>query len=174
MPSVGPTRETHVSVVYDSDSGGFGGPGDMNGPLVGTVAYKEPGGNLNIKIDIEFAQPGTKYQVFLVGGPSHALGTGFITIGTLATDAVGAGSGTFTVAHATLLAAPFGPGYRTDHLDLLQGAGDLQKGLLTAGAINYFVCRETGQPGHAAAEAHKGAVGKGDPLGETANAPGKK
>src|SRR5260370_190647 len=134
MPLVGPIRETHVSVVYDSDSGGFGGPADMNGPLIGAVAYTEPGGNLTIKIDIEFAKPGTKYEVLLVRGPSHALGAGFITIGTLATNGVGAGSGTFTVAHATLMAPPFGPGYRNDHLDLLQAAGDLHKGLLTAGA----------------------------------------
>jgi hypothetical protein len=172
MPKVGPIRETHVPLVYDTDSGGFGGPLDMDGPLIGMVAYTEPGGNLNIKIDIEFGQPGTKYEVFLVSGPAHALATGFIAIGTLVTNGAGAGSGAFTVAHATLLAPPFGPGYRNDHIDLMRGVGDLQKGGLTAGAINYFVCREVGQPGHAAAEVHKGAIGKGDPHGEKVHEPG--
>ena len=31
MPIVGPITETRVPIVYDSDTGGFGGPGDMNG-----------------------------------------------------------------------------------------------------------------------------------------------
>jgi hypothetical protein len=101
-----------------------------------------------------------------VGGPSHATATGFIGIGALITNAVGAGSAAFTVAHGTLLAPPFGPGYRTDHIDLLHRVGDLSRGFLTAGAINYFVCREKDQPGHptlSISEAHKGAVGEGDP-----------
>src|SRR4029453_8527317 len=142
MPVVGPIPETHVPLIYDTDAGGFGGPGDMNGPQIGTVAYSEPGDNLHVKVNIEFAQPNTSYEVFLVGGPAHAMATGFLGIGTLLTDALGAGAGAFTVPHATLLAAPFGPGYRTDHIDLLHGVGDLSRGSLTAGAINYFVCRE--------------------------------
>jgi hypothetical protein len=44
------------------------------------------------------------------------------------------------VPHATLIVPPFGPGYRTDHIDLLHGVGDLSRGAITAGAINYFVC----------------------------------
>ena len=170
MPTVGPITETHVPVVYDTDAGGFGGPGDMTGPQIGLIAYSEPGDNLQVKITIEFGQPSTSYDVFLVGGPSHAMASGFIAIGTLITDAMGAGGGGFTVPHATLLAPPFGPGYRTDHIDLLHGVGDLSRGSLTAGAINYFVCREKEQPGHPgikvkAAEAFKGARGQGDPHG---------
>jgi hypothetical protein len=107
--------------------------------------------------------------VFLVGGPAHASATGYIVVGTLATNPVGAGTGAYTVPHATLLAAPFGPGYRTDHIDLLKGVGDESRGCLAAGAINYFVCREKDQPGHPGiqlAEAKIGASGKGDPLGD--------
>ncbi len=174
MPTVGPRPETRVQLIYDTDSGGFGGPGDMNGPEIGEVLFGEPGGNLHIRINVEFGQPNTTYEVFLVGGPSHAMSTGFLTIGTLVTNAVGAGSGAFTVSHGTLLTAPFGPGYRNDHLDLLHKAGDLSRGVLAAGAINYFVCREKDQPGHdqiKAAETHKGAIGQGDPGGATKGAP---
>jgi hypothetical protein len=139
----------------------------MDGPQIGMVAYSEPGGNLHIEINIQFGQPSTKYEVFLVGGPAHSLATGFRVIGTLATNAAGTGNGVFGVAHATLLAAPFGPGYRTDHIDLLQNVGDLSRGCLTAGAINYVVCRETGQPapaGFKLLETVKGEPGAGDPL----------
>jgi|SRR5215471_1164399 len=168
---VGPTPETHVPVVFDSDTNGFGGPLDMNGPEVGMIAYSEPGGNLHIKLNVEFAYPATTYEVFLVGGPAHNVSTGFVTIGTLITDAVGAGAGAYTVAHATLLAAPFGPGYRTDHVDILHAVGDLSKGTLTAGAINYFVCREGNQHGAAnfkIAETVRGGAQQGDPHGSKA------
>jgi hypothetical protein len=168
MPTVGPTPETHVIVIYDTDAGGFGGPGDMNGPPIGQLSYSEPSDNLHVKINIEFAQPNTSYEVFLVAGPSHAMAAGFIGIGTLITDAVGAGAAAFTIPHGTLLAAPFGPGYRTDHIDLLHAVGDLSRGSLTAGAINYFVCREKDQPGHPGLkvpEAQKGVSGQGDPHG---------
>ncbi len=173
MPIVGPQTETQVPVVYDTDSGGFGGPLDMNGPQIGVTAYSEPGDNLHIKLTIEFGQPNTRYEVFLVAGPSHAAATGFIAIGTLSTNAQGAGAAAITVPQATLLAAPFGAGYRTDHLDLLKGLGDESRGALTAGAINYFVCREKEQPSHGAqlVEATIGASGKGDPLGDKARHP---
>ena len=170
MPKVGPQKETQVPMVYDTDSGGFGGPGDMTGPQIGLTAYSEPGDNLHINLTIEFGQPSTRYEVFLTGGPSHALATGFIAIGTVSTNAAGSGAGAFLVPHATLLAPPFGPGYRTDHIDLLRGVGDLSKGVLTAGAINYFVCGEK-QPtpgGAPLPEAKIGAPSKGDPLGEKA------
>ncbi|PYP83554.1 MAG: hypothetical protein DMG65_24140 [Candidatus Angelobacter sp. Gp1-AA117] len=166
---VGPMPETQVPVVFDSDTNGFGGPLDMIGPQVGLIAYSEPGGNLHIRVNIEFAFPSTTYEVFLVGGPAHNVSTGFIVIGTLVTDAVGSGSGSYTVGHATLLAAPFGPGYRTDHIDLLHAVGDLSKGTLTAGAINYFVCREANQTGAAGlklAETVRGKAQSGDPHGE--------
>jgi hypothetical protein len=168
---VGPIAETNVPVIYDTDAGGFGGPLDMNGPQVGVAAYSEPGDNLHVKINVEFGQPSTSYEVFLVGGPAHAMATGFISIGTLVTNPVGSGAGVFTVPHATLIAPPFGPGYRTDHIDLLHGAGDLSRGCITAGAINYFVCpgkEIPGTPGQKMPPANLGAVGQGDPRGTKA------
>jgi hypothetical protein len=167
MPKVGPIKENRVAAVYDNDAGGFGGSLDMDGPEVGLVAYSEPGDNLHLEIKVEFGQPSTSYEVFLVGGPAHSMATGYIAIGTLSTNAAGAGSGIFTVAHTTLLSSPFGPGYRTDHIDLLKGVGDLSKGCVTAGEINYFVCREKEQPlphGFTLKETVKGKAGEGDPL----------
>jgi hypothetical protein len=170
MPIVGPIKETHVPLVYDGDDRGLGGPIDMNGPQIGITAYSAPGDNLHLQINVEFALPSTKYEVFLTAGPSHALASGFIGIGVLTTNGVGAGVGTFTVPHATLLAAPFGAGYRTDHIDLLRAAGNLAGGVLVTGAVNYFVCSQREKdggdhPGIAAFEAHKGKIGKGDAVG---------
>jgi hypothetical protein len=139
MPVVGPIKDTRVLVVYDTDSAGFGGPLDMNGPAVGNLAYAQPGGNLALRISIEFGQPNTKYQVFLVCGPAHSAACGFITIGVLVTNAVGAGAGGFNIPAPVLEAAPFGPGFRNDHVDLL--GSDPRRSSLTAGAINYFVCK---------------------------------
>jgi len=170
MPIVGAIKETNVPIVYDSDSRGLGGPSDMNGPQIGITAYSEPSDNLHLQINVEFALPSTRYEVFLVAGPSHALASGFIGVGVLTTNGAGAGVGTFTVPHATLLTAPFGAGYRTDHIDMLRAAGDLTAGFLVTGAVNYFVCSQcekggADHPGIAAFEAHKGVVGKADPAG---------
>jgi hypothetical protein len=139
----------------------------MDGPQIGMMAYSEPGGNLHIEINIQFGQPSTKYEVFLVGGPSHGLAEGFRVIGVRATNAAGTGNGACSVSHATLLSPPYGPGYRTDHIDLLQNVGDLSRGRLTAGAINYFVCREGGQTVRGEfkfVETLKGEAGAGYPL----------
>lgn len=167
-PPVGPIKETHVLLAYDTDSGGFGGPLDMRGPLVGEVTYTQPTGNLAIRINLEFGQPNTKYQVFLVCGPAHAAACGFITIGVLATNAVGSGAVAINVPAAVLQGAPFGPGFRTDHVDLLGAVGNLKAGAITAGAINYFVCRRL--PGVAAAKIPRGMESPraGDPLGTKA------
>ena len=112
MTVVGPNTATQVPVVYDSDNNGFGGPADMAGPEIGQVIYSQPGDNLQVQINLDFGQPNTTYQVFLVCGPAHALGCGFTVIGTLTTDATGAGTTGITVAVAVLQAAPYGPGYR--------------------------------------------------------------
>ena len=167
MPVVGPIKETVVPVVYDTDSGGFGGPSDMRGPEIGAVSYSQPGGNLLIKIKLEFGQPNTKYQVFLVCGPAHNASCGFITIGVVATDAAGAGAVNVTVPAPVLENAPFGPGFRNDHIDLLRGVGDINKGVLTAGAINYFVCRRPAGATAAAKPIPKEMqkVSEGDPGG---------
>jgi len=175
MPTVGPIKETNVLAVYDSDSGGFGGPIDMRGPEIGSVSYSQPGGNLLLKIKITFGQPSTTYRVFLTCGPAHNLACGFVTIGNLVTNAAGAGASAITVPAAVLEASPFGPGFRNDHLDLLRGAGDLTKGVLTAGAINYFVCRRP-QGAKAAAPVPRlmAETQAGDPLGAKSMAKAKK
>jgi hypothetical protein len=162
MPLVGPIKDTNVPIVYDTDSGGFGGPLDMRGPEIGNVRYAQPGGNLALRITLEFGQPNTKYQVFLVCGAAHSASCGFTVIGSLATNAAGAGAAGITVPVAVLQNPPYGPGFRNDHIDLLAGVGNLSKGGLTAGAINYFVCKDkVGAPQAASAS----AIQPGDPLG---------
>jgi hypothetical protein len=165
MTVVGPKTETQVTVVYDTDNRGFGGPLDMDGPEIGRVLYSQPGDNLHLQIILDFALPNTKYEVFLVCGPAHALACGFRVIGVLATNAAGAGATTITVPFAALEIPPFGPGYRTDHIDLLAGAGNANAGVLTAGAINYFVCRREGFQEAEQAESTTASTGSGDPMG---------
>jgi hypothetical protein len=162
---VGPQPSTTVPLIYDTDSAGFGGPYDMTGPLIGNVSYRQSGASaLEMTITVDFGQPNTTYDVFLVCGPAHALACGFTTIGTLTTDPVGAASTSIAVSLGVLLNPPFGPGYRTDHLDLLAGGG-----ALVAGAINYFVCRRQHGVGEEEAEAsaeqaEAARTGEGDPL----------
>ncbi|HEX6731474.1 MAG TPA: hypothetical protein VF074_15725, partial [Pyrinomonadaceae bacterium] len=100
--------------------------------------------------------------------PAHSAACGFITIGTLATNAVGAGGAGFNVPVAVLQSPPFGPGFRNDHIDLLVGVGNLKAGGITAGAINYFVCKRA--PGAAEPAIPKGMekARAGDPWGEKA------
>jgi hypothetical protein len=167
-PPVGPIKETHVLLAYDTDAGGLGGPLDMRGPLVGEVLYVQPGGNLGIRINLEFGQPNTKYEVYLVCGPAHAAACGFITIGVLATNAAGAGVAGFNVPAGVLQGAPFGPGFRNDHIDLLAGVGNLKGGCITAGAINYFVCKRAAGAAEAAVPKGMEKARAGDPLGEKA------
>jgi hypothetical protein len=165
MPTVGPQTFTNVPIVYDSDSNGLGGPLDMNGPEIGRVRYSRDGaGGLQVRIELEFGHPNTSYTVFLVCGPSHGLACGFTAIDTLVTNALGTGASGTTVPVAALQAPPFGPGYRTDHIDLLDGVGNLAQGALTAGAINYFVCTKEGTP-PPREEARRVTSGEGDPLG---------
>jgi len=143
---------------------------DITGPAIGSVSYhQDAADDLSLTITVEFGQPSTVYRVFLVCGPSHASGCGFRDIGPVATNVVGQGNTTIVVPFPVLRAPPFGPGYRTDHLDLLVGAGDLSKGVLTAGALNYFVCRErVGAQAAQPTEAERQSA-TGDPLGAMAS-----
>src|SRR6478736_283101 len=154
---VGPQVKTSVLMVYDNDTNGFGGSLDMVGPEIGTINYRQNSvGALTIFPHTDFAQPNTTYQIFLVCGASHALACGFISQGTLTTNATGLGNASVTFSLATLQAAPFGCGYRTDHIDLIGGA---LSSSLAAGAINYFVpCA----PGTAPTM----PTGQGDPTGK--------
>jgi hypothetical protein len=140
MPTVGPITTTTVPIVYDTDGNNLGGPADMTGPVVGNVTYRqEPDGSLVLELRLEIAQPSTSYTVYLVCGPSHDLVCGFVSLGTLSTDAVGSGSIAFTVPLADLQNPPFGAGYRNDHIDLVADGVPFFSAVV-AGAINYFVC----------------------------------
>jgi len=156
-PTAGKT--TIVNLVYDTDANGLGGPLDMVGPTIGSVEYAQAtDGSLRIQVAITFGFPNTTYQVFLVCGFIHDEACDFIAIGTVITDGAGTGrSTTLMVPVTTLQGPPFGPGYRTDHIDLLVGEGDVTRGVLAAGRINYFV------PGPA----------RRDPTGERPSAPGE-
>jgi hypothetical protein len=151
-------RYTQVDLRYDSDNNGLGGAADMLGAKVGVVQYvQHSDGLLRLTVIVTFGAPLTTYRIFLVCGPSHDLACGFVDLGPLTTDAAGMGQ-----AAVDNVGAPFGTGYRNDHVDLLQGEGDLSKGILAAGAINYF------QPpieaaAAAAAASVAGAVKPGDP-----------
>src|SRR6266576_2649966 len=108
----------------------------MIGPDIGRVNYSQSSvGALTLSPHTDFAQPNTTYQIFLVCGASHALACGFVSKGTLTTNATGLGNVSVTFPLATLQAAPFGCGYRTDHIDLIGGP---LGSVLAAGAINYF------------------------------------
>jgi hypothetical protein len=160
---VGPMTSTSVPLVFDTDAVGFGGPGDMVGPVVGSVRYAQSNSSeLELGISVDFGRPSTTYEIFLTCGPAHDLGCGWILIGSLVTDGVGSGSTTILVALGMLLTAPFGPGYRTDHVDLVAVPGDPSGSVLTAGALNYFVCRREEV---VIEERHEGRTGEGDPLG---------
>lgn len=140
VTTLGPQMSTRVLMVYDSDNNGLGGPSDMAGPRMGFTFYAQNTlGGLGLAETLVYAWPNTTYHVFLTCGPSHAMACGFIDLGTVTTNANGRGTTSKSVPLATLRTAPFGCGYRTDHVDLLQTAGDLSKGFLTSGAINYFV-----------------------------------
>jgi len=154
---VGPVTATSVLMVYDSDGNGLGGSADMVGSEIGTVKYRQNSvGTLTLTLHTDFAQPNTSYDISLTCGPSHALACGFLTQGTLTTNATGVGNATDTFSLATLQAAPFGCGFRTDHVDLIGGS---LGSVLTAGAINYFVPCATGA-------APTMPTGHGDPTGK--------
>ena len=160
MSIVGPQTFTQVPLVIDADP--IGGQINMDGPVVGNIQYHQSAGDaLELKITLEYGKDSKKYEVFLVDGPSHALATGFITIGALSTDANGAGSATLTVPLAALVAAPFHTGYLTCHVDMLASVGVLSAGSFTAGAINFFVCG--GQRNLTTEEAVRFKVMSGEP-----------
>jgi hypothetical protein len=139
---VGPVTVTSVLMVYDSDGNGLGGSADMVGSEIGTVKYRQNSlGSLILTLHTDFAQPNTTYDISLTCGPSHALACGFLTQGTLTTNGTGVGNASDTFSIATLRGAPFGCGFRTDHVDLIGGP---LGSVLTAGAINYFVPCATG------------------------------
>lgn len=143
------TPNTKLNMIQDSAGcGGAGQPAcgaadsDMAGPTgFGFVNFNQDDeGNLRVVVSLKDATPNTTYEIFLVCGPTHALACGFITIGFLTTNVQGNGnSGAIIVDVTTLQAAPFGSGARTDHIDLLQGVGDLSAGFYVVTPVAYTV-----------------------------------
>jgi hypothetical protein len=163
MTTVGPQTYTEVPLVIDASP--IGGVLNMDGPVVGAVRYHQtPGDALVIEVDLAYGEDSETLEAFLVDGPSHALATGFITIGLLKTDSVGKGTATYTVPAGALEIAPFHHGYLTCHLDFLRGLGDLSGGIFTAGALNFFVCQ--GQRKLVGEEATRFQVHMGEPCGD--------
>ena len=173
---VGPVTSTTVPLVYDSDTRGVGGPVDMTGPVIGSLSYRQSNtGDLELAITLDFAQANITYEIVLTCGPSHALSCGFVSVGQLTTNAAGSGAVTITVPTAVLLSGPFGPGYRTDHLDMINPATGLVTGGLTAGAVNYLVCRRAiaAAEDEAQAQTPQAFTGEGDPLDTLATTTGQ-
>ena len=139
---VGPITRTNVRLIYDADRRGLGGDYDMVGPVIGKLLYSQTDqGALKATVNINFAQPNTRYRIFLWDAPSHELAEDRYLMGAVTTDGLGRGSANVTAPLTVLRSWEFGPGYRTDHIDLW---GPPAPGLnftssLVAGAVNYFV-----------------------------------
>jgi hypothetical protein len=100
-------------------------PIDSSGPTgFGFVNYnKDAAGDLRVVAALKNAAPNTTYHIFLVCGPTHDTGCGFVDIGTLATNGQGTGA-----SGAIIVSAPPFVGGPDDHIDLLKGVGDLSGG----------------------------------------------
>ena len=115
---------------------------DMAGPIgFGFVNHNQnENGDLRVVVALKNATPNTTYTIYLVCGPTHHTACAHTSIGTLTTNVHGnADSGAMPVPVATLQAFPYGPGARTDHVDVMRGLGDLTAGLYAAAGINYVV-----------------------------------
>jgi hypothetical protein len=131
------TPNTKVDLVQDQGPGGTGTL-DMDGPTgYGFVNFnQDENGTLRVTVAIKNAEPYANYTVYLTCGPTHAAACGFIVIGNITTNGQGNGnSDSIYVDLATLQAAPFGSGERTDHIDIGGTSGDW----LVAGGIDYSV-----------------------------------
>jgi hypothetical protein len=135
------TPNTKLDLVQDCSTN-CPEPVDMQGPTgFGFINYNQDSeGNLRAVTSLKNADPNTTYHIFLVCGPTHATACGFIDIGTLTTDDQGNGnSGAIVIPVGTLQTAPFGSGARTDHIDLIGGAGNLSNGVYATSNVNYMI-----------------------------------
>ena len=132
---------TKVDLIQDVASGGVGVV-DMDGPTgFGFVNFnQDANGDLRLTVSIKNAEPDTTYAgAFLVCGPTHALGCGWIDVGDLTTNGQGNGNATMVLSVETLQDSPFGSGSRTDHFDLMKDTGDSSAGIYVASGIDYIV-----------------------------------
>ncbi|PIY79675.1 MAG: hypothetical protein COY81_01400 [Candidatus Pacebacteria bacterium CG_4_10_14_0_8_um_filter_43_12] len=121
------TANTKLDLIQDASAGG-GELIDMIGPTgFGFINFNQnASGDLRLVVSLKGAEPDITYSgVFLVCGPTHALGCGFIDVGELTTNGQGNGNATMWLEAATLQDSPFGPGARTDHFDMIGPAGDV-------------------------------------------------
>lgn len=129
-----------VPIVYDTQlakAAPFGGPLDMNGPVVGTLTSTTTSTALNLNVVVNWGQPRSTYRVYMNCGATHATSTCFAQIGTLTVSKTGSGTGNYSIPLATLRCAPFGAGARTDHVDLISSQN--VDSSLAAGPIAYTV-----------------------------------
>ena len=131
------TPNVKLEFVQDVATGGVGAV-DMQGPTgFGFVNYNQDEyGNLRINAVLKNAEPYTIYHLYLTGGATHDTATGWIDAGILTTNVVGNGAVEVIIDFDNLLVAPF-YGSGVAHLDLLQGVGDLSKGLYVVSPIEY-------------------------------------
>jgi hypothetical protein len=129
-----------TNLVYDTQSkkgAPFGGPADMNGPVVGKVTSSVTASALVLEVDIDYGQPRSTYTLFLNCGPTHATATCNGRLGTIAVNKLGQALVTFSVQFSSLRCTAFGTGARNDHLDLV--GSDAAGSTLVAGPITYTI-----------------------------------
>lgn len=134
------SAEGPVPLVYDTQlakAAPFGGPLDMNGPVVGTVTSSTTTTALNLNVAVNWGQPRSTYRVYINCGATHATSTCFAQIGTLTVTKTGSGTGNYSIPFTTLRCAPFGAGARTDHVDLISSQN--VQSSLAAGPVTYTV-----------------------------------
>lgn len=136
----GATANTKLDLIQDCSTGCPQAP-DMMGPTgFGFVNYnQDANGDLRVVASLKDAEPNATYVVLLANGSTHASTTGFANIGTVTTNGQGNGTSNIHVPHATLLAAPFGVGNQTNHIDLRKDVNDTSTGLYTVSGVNYTV-----------------------------------
>ena len=133
-PPVVAGGNNHVDLIKDVP-----GPSDMQGPVEGFVNFKfDKASDLTVHIFMKDGSANTTYIIFLVAGPTHATGQGYVNVGTLTTNPKGKSNSSISIPLATLQATPFGSGNRTDHFDIMKGVGDTSAGVYVASA-NYTV-----------------------------------
>lgn len=136
------TPNTKLMMVQDVAPGGSTSDADMLGPTgFGFVNYNQDDMyNLRITVSLKNAEPNTEYTIYLVGGPTHASATGYISIGTFMTNEVGNGApSAIIVPVATLQAAPFGSVGNPAHIDLLGAGYPTTAGAYVVSPINYML-----------------------------------
>ena len=123
-------EKTKIELVNDCGGFGPGGACDNTGVAAGFVTFEQDAtGALTIDVTLRGARPETTYLIALNCGPTIALACGYVFVGAVTTNTAGNGrSGDVVVSVATLQAAPFGSGQRSDEITMVVHDGDLSAG----------------------------------------------